>query len=87
MKFIFELEGDSDWPPVNAESLWFDEHECGFQLKSIPFFVPNLAYDDVVDLVDQVEMLLSNFVFAVRLWPWDLDEFWQCFTKQERISL
>lgn len=50
MKFIFELEGESDWPPVNAESLWFDEHECGFQLKSIPFFVPNLAYDDVVDL-------------------------------------
>jgi hypothetical protein len=36
--------------PVSTESLWFDVENDLFKLKSIPFFIDNLSYDDVISV-------------------------------------
>ncbi len=50
MKLIFELDVEDEWPPVSAESLWFEKTARGYQLKTIPFFMEGVAYDDILDL-------------------------------------
>jgi hypothetical protein len=52
----FHLEVDSDWPPFSAETLWvemIDDHR--FRIDNSPFFVRNIAVDDLVDGVDSGE--------------------------------
>jgi Domain of unknown function (DUF4265) len=50
LKLIFEIEAKNEWPPVEAESLWFDEFDHEFRLKSILFFIEGIAYNDILDV-------------------------------------
>lgn len=48
-KIVFELNVVDDWPPVSAETLW--AHHLGddrYRIANVPFFVRDLAADDVV---------------------------------------
>lgn len=46
-KVLFALDIEDGWPPVGAEGVWVENVEGNYQLKNIPFFIPNLALDDV----------------------------------------
>lgn len=41
----------SEGYPISSESLWFDRYEAFYCLKNIPFFIDNLSYEDVVELI------------------------------------
>jgi hypothetical protein len=47
---IFPLEADADgWPPVGSERVWaFDLGQDRYQVNNAPWFVRDLAIDDVV---------------------------------------
>ncbi len=51
IKLIFDLEVKDDWPPVAAESLWLEPARSGYRVKSFPFFLRGISYDDVVKVV------------------------------------
>lgn len=45
----FRLETTDDWPPVSSETLWVEELSYGrFRIDNSPFFVRDLAVDDIV---------------------------------------
>jgi len=45
----FTFDQDDDWPPVAGESLWATELGGGrYLIDNIPFFIPNIALNDVV---------------------------------------
>lgn len=50
MKLIVDLEVVDEWPPVAAESIWLERTDSGYQLKTIPFFISGIAYDDFLDI-------------------------------------
>lgn len=64
LKLIFELNVDDEWPPVGAESLWFDETAQGLVLKTIPFFIDGIAYDDVlaIDVIGDVHGTIRSVI-------------------------
>lgn len=64
MQYIFDLNVLEGWPPVAAESLHFEKVSNGYKLKSIPFFVKNVAYDDVLelDIFDGTRAVIKNIV-------------------------
>ena len=64
MKYIFGLNVVEDWPPVEAESLHFDKVPNGYKLKSIPFFIQDIAYDDVLelDILDRARAEIKSMV-------------------------
>lgn len=64
MQYIFDLNVVEGWPPVEAESLHFDEVHNGYKLKSIPFFIQDVAYDDVLelDVFDGARAVIKNMV-------------------------
>jgi hypothetical protein len=48
-KMEFRLEVTDDWPPVSSETLWVEELSYGrFRIDNSPFFVRDLAVDDIV---------------------------------------
>ena len=49
MRMEFPLTIESDWPPVSVETLWVAALGDGhFRIDNIPFFVRDIAVDDVV---------------------------------------
>lgn len=64
MQYIFDLNVVEGWPPVEAESLHFDKVANGHKLKSIPFFIHDVAYDDVLelDVFDRTRAVIKNIV-------------------------
>ncbi|GGF10468.1 DUF4265 domain-containing protein [Flavobacterium limi] len=43
----YDLEGN-----LAVESVWAIKEKNGYKIKNIPFFVPNIAYDDVISVED-----------------------------------
>ncbi|NQZ10330.1 MAG: DUF4265 domain-containing protein [Algicola sp.] len=41
---------EADWPPVKHESLWGERNGDSFKLKNAPFFIDNVAFDDIVQI-------------------------------------
>ena len=64
IKLIFDLEVTDDWPPVSAESLWLEDSETGYQVKNIPFFLEDIAYNDVIEVerLDETRGEISGHV-------------------------
>jgi hypothetical protein len=49
VKVRFKLERDEDgWPPADSEGLWAEPLSDTFRIANTPWFVRNLASDDVV---------------------------------------
>ena len=46
-KLQFALDVEGDWPPVSSESVWCDPVGSAFRLRNAPFFIKDLAVDDV----------------------------------------
>lgn len=63
-KIKFRLEpADDAWPPERIETLW--ARECGentYELDNIPFFVPGVAWGDVVAVEPSADELLFKQV-------------------------
>ncbi|GGX16776.1 DUF4265 domain-containing protein [Streptomyces chartreusis] len=50
-KVAFDLEAErEDWPPVSVERLWGEKTEVRFEIRVVntPFFVPGIAYGDLI---------------------------------------
>lgn len=47
-KLGFPLQPEDGWPPFEIEHLWVEPIGLRFIVKNSPFFVKNLAYDDVI---------------------------------------
>ena len=64
MLYIIDLNVVEGWPPVEAESLHFNEVSNGYKVKSIPFFIENVAYDDVLelDILDETRAAIKSTV-------------------------
>ena len=65
VKVIFELERDEDgWPPVSGERLWaFDLGDGTYRIDNVPWYVENLAVEDVVAAAyDEDRLLLTAMV-------------------------
>ncbi|TPG31113.1 DUF4265 domain-containing protein [Flavobacterium pectinovorum] len=43
----YDLEGNLD-----VESVWAAKEGNGYRIKNIPFFAPNIAYDDIISVED-----------------------------------
>jgi hypothetical protein len=63
---------------------WFFGSEIG-KNKSLAIQEIATALESM-ELSEQLGIILSNFTFAVRLWPWEVSDLWQCFTLRQRIS-
>ncbi len=46
-KVLFALDVDNGWPPVGAEGVWCEKVGGNYRLKNAPFFIPNIAAEDV----------------------------------------
>lgn len=53
IKKHFRLDREDDWPPVRLESLWCEQVERGYKVKNTPLFIKNLAFDDVIEVVEE----------------------------------
>jgi hypothetical protein len=55
IKIGFPLEVEDNWPPYEVEHIHVDVVEGGYLVKSIPFFVRGISYEDIlyVDLYEQ----------------------------------
>ena len=49
IKFVIKNIED-DWPPVKYENLWGERNGDSFRLKNAPFFIDNIAFDDIVQI-------------------------------------
>ncbi|WDD98215.1 DUF4265 domain-containing protein [Thalassomonas actiniarum] len=50
-KIKFVIKGIEDgWPPVKYENLWGEKDGNTFKVKNAPFFIDNIAFDDVVQI-------------------------------------
>jgi hypothetical protein len=47
MFVYYDLEGQ-----IAMESVWAAKEENGYRIKNIPFFAPNIAYDDLISVED-----------------------------------
>lgn len=48
VKFVYyDLEGN-----LAVESVWAAKEGNGYRIKNIPFFAPNIAYDDMISVED-----------------------------------
>lgn len=47
MFVYYDLEGQ-----ITMESVWAAKEENGYRIKNIPFFAPNIAYDDLISVED-----------------------------------
>ncbi|MFH7010881.1 DUF4265 domain-containing protein [Flavobacterium sp. FlaQc-52] len=47
MFVYYDLEGQ-----IAMESVWAVKEENGYRIKNIPFFAPNIAYDDLISVED-----------------------------------
>lgn len=43
----YDLEGE-----IAMETVWVAKEENGYRIKNIPFFAPNIAYDDLIIVED-----------------------------------
>ncbi|HEY1196523.1 DUF4265 domain-containing protein [Flavobacterium sp.] len=43
----YNLEGE-----IAMETVWAAKEENGYRIKNIPFFAPNIAYDDLISVED-----------------------------------
>lgn len=43
----YDLEGE-----IAMESVWASKEGNGYRIKNIPFFAPNIAYDDLISIED-----------------------------------
>lgn len=46
-KIMFALDIENNWPPVGSEGVWCERIGEHFKIKNTPFFIPNLAFNDV----------------------------------------
>ena len=46
-KVFFALDIEDGWPPVGVESVWCEKVGDNYRLKNVPFFIPDIARDDV----------------------------------------
>ena len=66
-KILFALDVDDGWPPVGAEGVWCEKYEGHFKLKNAPFFIPNLACNDLFHAEpDSVNDQIFEFVVVER---------------------
>lgn len=47
-KVRFALNADSGWPPVSSEAVWCEREGENYKLVNSPFFIPDLAYGDII---------------------------------------
>jgi hypothetical protein len=51
VKLMIQLTDEqSEGYPVSTESLWFVAEGANYRLKNIPFFIDDLAFDDVISV-------------------------------------
>lgn len=56
VKFIYyNLENE-----LETESVWADKEEQFYRIKNIPFFAPNIAYDDLISVEDDDDELFYD---------------------------
>jgi hypothetical protein len=48
IKLGFELDVQDGWPPFEVEHLWAEQTDAGYVVKSVPFFVKDMALDDTI---------------------------------------
>lgn len=84
-KLSFVLETRDDWPGFSLESLWTEKNNERFRIKSIPFFVKGLAYDDEIrilkygkdGIVEAFDVVLPSGNSTIWIYvPANLDEDW-----------
>lgn len=51
----YDLEGE-----IAMESVWAAKEENGYRIKNIPFFAPNIAYDDLISVENDDEELFFD---------------------------
>jgi hypothetical protein len=51
IKLGFELDVQDGWPPYDVEHLWVEQTEAGYIIKSVPFFLKELALGDTITAV------------------------------------
>ena len=49
--FPLEIDEDEDWPPYSVEHLWVQPVGETFYVRSFPFFVKGMAFDDLISAV------------------------------------
>ena len=49
--FPLEIDEDEDWPPYSVEHLWVRPVGETFYVRSFPFFVKGMAFDDLISAV------------------------------------
>lgn len=50
-KVLFALDIEDGWPPVATEGVWCEKFGENYQLKNVPFFIPDIAAEDIFHAV------------------------------------
>jgi hypothetical protein len=49
-KLGFPLPVQEDWPPYDVEHIWVEDVGGNYKVKSFPFFIKGISYDDIIDV-------------------------------------
>ncbi|MBN9284088.1 MULTISPECIES: DUF4265 domain-containing protein [unclassified Flavobacterium] len=59
IKFVYkDLEGN-----IAIESVWAEKHGDFYKIKNVPFFAPNIAFDDIISVeYDDEELFFDEII-------------------------
>ena len=64
MKVVFELNCIDGYPPVQYEMLNAERiSDIQFRIKNVPFFTPNISYDDIV-VANEIDSGHADFIYV-----------------------
>ena len=82
IRFIIK-DIEDDWPPVKYESMWGEKNGNSFKIKNAPFFLDNLAFDDIVE-IKKLEDDLYNIEKVIT--PSNFSTIWLYINEDRDIS-
>jgi len=83
IKFIIN-DIEDGWPPVKYENLWGEKNGKSFKIKNAPFFLNNLAFEDVVEIKELEENLYD---IERVITPSRFSTIWLYINEDEDISI
>jgi Domain of unknown function (DUF4265) len=81
VKLSFLLSEDQSGPfPISTESLWCDVEGKYYRLKSIPFFVDGISFDDLIEVSKAID---GNFKIEQVIEPSKNSTVWLYFKDEQ----
>lgn len=80
LKAGFKLDCKDGWPPSESEFIWLERDDENFRVKTFPFFIKGLAYNDLISAEIDDEQYVSKWLM---LEPSEFSTLW-VFTKNDK---